>query len=348
MFFPKCDETDISRISYVQDYNAKSPLLKMIYLHCYVAIYAIIIKSIQNRVNKVDFKLLQMFQHLSQTLHFGKTAVVFHVSPSTLSRAIQRLEDEVGTALFHRDNRTVLLTESGQKFRQYAEQQLEQWKTFKHSLDHKYQELSGKLHIFCSVTAAYSHLPPLIDKFREQHPLVEIILTTGDAADALEQVQNKLVDFAIAANPENLPRSVYFHHLATIPLSVIAPKMSCKVQQLLKKYKSNSNIAWSEVPIILPEHGPARKRFEYWFRKKQQGKAKIYARVSGHEALVSMVALGCGVGIVPQVVVENSPVKERVSYLEGVGEIEPFDLGICCLNQTRTQPLIKAFFDSIS
>jgi len=47
-------------------------------------------------------------------------------------------------------------------------------------------------------------------------------------------------------------------------------------------------------------------------------------------------------------VVENSPVKDRVQYLADVGEIEPFDLGGCCLNQSRAKPLIKAFFASIS
>ena len=60
-----------------------------------------------------------------------------------------------------------------------------------------------------------------------------------------------------------------------------------------------------------------------------------------------MVALGCGVGIVPQVVVENSPVKDRVQYLPNAGEIEPFALGICCLNQQREQQLVKAFFEAI-
>jgi LysR family positive regulator for ilvC len=60
-----------------------------------------------------------------------------------------------------------------------------------------------------------------------------------------------------------------------------------------------------------------------------------------------MVALGCGVGIVPQVVVDNSPVKDRVNNLENIGDIEPFELGICCLNQSKAQPLIKAFLSSI-
>jgi len=292
----------------------------------------------------MDQKALAMFTHLSQSLHFGKTAQAHHISPSTLSRAIQRLEDEVGDALLHRDNRTVVLTDVGKKFKLYAEQQLDQWHSFRQSLEQKETELTGRLRVYCSVTAAYSHLPPLLERFRARHPLVEIMLTTGDAADALEQVQNQSVDFAIAASPEQLPRSVYFHHLDTIAMAVIAPTMTCKVQQQL----SENVLTWSKIPIILPEHGAARKRFELWYRKKQQGKPMIYATVSGHEALVSMVALGCGVGIVPQVVVDNSPVKDRVRNLDNIGEIAPFDLGVCCLNQSKAQPLIKAFFNAIA
>ncbi|TWX74218.1 HTH-type transcriptional activator IlvY [Colwellia sp. C1TZA3] len=290
----------------------------------------------------MELKSLRMFVDLAKSLHFGKTAELHHVSPSTLSRVVQRLELELGSALLHRDNRTVVLSEAGKQFLQFAEQQLEQWQLLQLSLNQKQAELQGKLHIYCSVTAAYSHLPPLLERFRQQHPLVEIMLTTGDAADALEQVEKQAVDFAIAAKPEQLSRIFTFHHLAKIPLSVIAPTMVCQVQQQIQQ-----DFVWSDIPIILPEHGPARKRFEYWFRKKQQGKAYIYATVSGHEALVSMVALGCGVGIVPRVVVENSPVKDRVQYLADVGAIEPFDLGICCLNQSREQPLIQAFFDAI-
>ncbi len=292
----------------------------------------------------MDQKSLKLFCHLSQSLHFGKTAEACHVSASTLSRIIQRLEDEVGSQLLHRDNRSVVLTDAGMQFHKYAEQQLEQWQLLQFSLNQKQQQLQGKLHIFCSVTAAYSHLPPLLESFRQQHPLVEIMLTTGDAADAFSQLQQQSVDLAIAVKPDNLPRMFYFQALAKIPLAVIAPTMTCKVQQQVK----NSILNWSEIPMILPEHGVARKRFDYWYRRRQQGKPNIYATVAGHEALVSMVALGCGVGVAPKIVVENSPVKERVQYLENVGEIEPFELGICCSNQSREQSLIKAFFAAIA
>ncbi len=316
----------------------------MIYLHCSVAKFAIEFLLAANFQGiALEFKSLRMFVDLAKSLHFAKTAELHHVSPSTLSRTIQRLELELGKPLLHRDNRTVVLSEAGKQFYQFAQQQIEQWQLLQFSLNKKLVKLQGKLHIYCSVTAAYSHLPPLLERFRQLHPQVEILLTTGDAADALERVEKQAVDIAIAAKPEHLSRIFTFHHLAQIPLSVIAPTMVCQVQQQIQQ-----GIDWSSIPIILPEHGPARKRFEHWFRKKQQGKANIYATVSGHEALVSMVALGCGVAIVPRVVVENSPVKERLQYLENVGAIAPFELGVCCLNQRTDQPLIQAFFAAIT
>ena len=61
----------------------------------------------------MNIKSLHIFVHLSQSLHFSKTAQAMNVSPSTLSRLIQRLEEELGANLLIRDNRSVLLTEAG-------------------------------------------------------------------------------------------------------------------------------------------------------------------------------------------------------------------------------------------
>ena len=291
----------------------------------------------------MDSKALAMFHHLAKQLHFGKTAEQFYVSPSTLSRTISRLEDELGSQLLQRDNRSVRLTPAGKQLKHFAEQQLEQLELLKLSLNQQQAELTGQLHIYCSVTAAYSHLPSLVDSFRQQHPLVELMLTTGDAADALPQVQKQQADIAIAAMPENLSTSYHFHHLEQVPLNIIAPTMACHVQQQLQAEMIN----WADIPVILPEHGAARTRFEKWFRTMQFGKPNIYAMVSGHEAIVSMVALGCGIGIAPQVVVDHSPVKERVYALDIDHGLRPFDLGVCCLNIRKEQPLIQAFLSSI-
>lgn len=71
---------------------------------------------------------------------------------------------------------------------------------------------------------------------------------------------------------------------------------------------------WSTVPFIMADRGPVRRRIELWFRRHKISNPSIYATVGGHEAMVSMVALGCGVALLPEVVLENSPepVRNRV------------------------------------
>ncbi len=61
----------------------------------------------------MDLRDLKTFLHLAESRHFGRSARAMHVSPSTLSRQIQRLEEDLGQPLFVRDNRTVTLTEAG-------------------------------------------------------------------------------------------------------------------------------------------------------------------------------------------------------------------------------------------
>ncbi|MBV1910983.1 MAG: HTH-type transcriptional activator IlvY [Kangiellaceae bacterium] len=291
----------------------------------------------------METKPLLAFQHLARSLHFGKTAQALHMSPSTLSRVVQRLERQLDCALLIRDNRTVELTDAGKNFLEYSDKQLENWRLLQDQLNKTNEQLSGKLSIFCSVTAAYSHLPPILDRFRHNHPSVEIILNTGDPADALNHVLNQSVDIAIAAKPEKLANKLIFKELAQIPLSVIIPAFSSAIKEALRE----PTIDWKNIPIILPEHGPARRRFSQWFKNRCKDKPQIYATVSGHEALVSMVALGCGLGIAPKVVVENSPVRNRVEFVDNLGKIKPFELGISCLQQQQNKPLVNAFIDCI-
>ncbi|MCW1877468.1 HTH-type transcriptional activator IlvY [Erwinia sp. INIA-01] len=291
----------------------------------------------------MDLRDLKLFLHLAESRHFGRSARAMHVSPSTLSRQIQRLEEDLGQALFLRDNRTVTLTDAGERLRQFAQQTLLQYQQMRHAIGQNGPSLSGELRLFCSVTAAYSHLPPILDRFRAEHPLVEIKLTTGDAADAVEKVQSNEVDIAIAGRPETLPASIGFMPLGLIPLVLIAPALPCPVRNQATQAEPD----WSQIPFILPAQGPSRRRIDLWFRHRHIANPMIYATVSGHEAIVSMVALGCGIALLPDVVLENSPepIRNRILELEDVEMVAPFELGVCVQKKRLNEPLIDAFWN---
>lgn len=288
----------------------------------------------------MNFNDIRLFLHLVESRNFSRSAVQNHMSPSTLTRQIQRLEEELGKPLFFRDTRRVSLTEAGELFLPFAQKQWSDWIRLKHQFQVEKNELSGELRLFCSVTASYSHLPQILAHFRQCYPKVEIQLTTGDPAMALHYIQQQQVDLAISGRPMNLPSSVDFHYIDDIPLSLIAPRVACTATQLLQQ----NPIDWQNMPFILPVEGPARQRIDRWFRQQKIKYPKIYATVSGHEGIVSMVALGFGLAMLPDVVIKHSPMNSQVSYLESDTPIEPFDLGVCVQKKRLNELLIKAFW----
>ena len=94
----------------------------------------------------MDIQTLKLFITLARNLHFGKTSEEMHMSPSAVSRAIQRLEDQIGHSLLIRDNRSVQLTEEGQIFLEYALEVTKRWEALLGDLDRHLDRQSGLWH----------------------------------------------------------------------------------------------------------------------------------------------------------------------------------------------------------
>lgn len=290
-----------------------------------------------------DLKALKHFLHLSESLHFGRSSDALHVSPSTLSRSISKLEQEVGVSLFERDNRTVSLTEPGLIFREFAVQTLSSWRELQASLHAAPGELVGRIKIYCSVTASYSFMSTILTRFRKRHPGVEVSLNTGDASFAVEKILDFDVDLAIAPMPDYLPNQICFQSITETPLNFIGPNFDCPVKDMV----DDPLVGWSMIPLILPEYGLSRKRVDSWF-KKNGLKTKVQAEVMGHEAIVSMVGLGMGVGVVPKLVIDSSPMVDRISIIGNAPNLQPFNVGAVALERKLNDPIIQSFWQVVS
>jgi LysR family positive regulator for ilvC len=109
-------------------------------------------------------------------------------------------------------------------------------------------------------------------------------------------------DLAIAGKPETLPGAVAFSMLENLAVVLIAPALPCPVRNQV-----SVETRLVDGAVYHGRSGPVRRRIELWFRRHKISNPSIYATVGGHEAMVSMVALGCGVALLPEVVLENSP-----------------------------------------
>ncbi len=289
----------------------------------------------------MDFHSMELFLHLSASLRFARTSDACNISPSALSRTIQRIEEEVGAKLFERDRRTVALTEQGRRFRDYARETLERWHEIRESLSAGEGELRGEIILYCSVTAAQTVLTGIFGIFRERYPAVHIRLQTGDSAFAIDRILDGSADLTVAARPDSLPEAVLFAPLAVTPLLFIAPKMKCSVNE----QTAQEPIPWKEVPMILADRALSRRRSDDWFREKRI-RPTIYAEVAGHEAIIAMVRLGCGVGVVPKLVLDQSPLRNDIRVIEVAPALAPYHVGVCVHRRRLESPLVRAFWEA--
>lgn len=288
----------------------------------------------------MEYKDLQVFLSLCSLLHLGKASQQLHMSASTLSRRLARMEEAVGAQLFVRDTSPMQLTAAGEQFRIHAEQTLLDWQQLRSAVGTEVSDLSGSLTLYCSVTASYSFLADLLSRFREKYPNVDLRIHTGDAAESIPRVESGEADVVIAARPDQLPAELTFKSMASSPLLFIAPRSVGNVMPL-----NPAETDWSQVPMVLSESGLARTRVNRWFESAGI-EPHIYAQVSGNEAIVSMVALGVGVGVVPELVLRNSPMSGRVRVLNVQPELEPFAIGLCARTQSLHESLLQALWQT--
>jgi LysR family positive regulator for ilvC len=292
----------------------------------------------------MEVRALTVFLSVADTLNFSRSSELLHTSVSAVSRTIQRLESELGQPLLERDNRSVRLTGAGREFREYARDAVAQWQQLRRRLGSE-EELAGEVSLYCSVTATYSVLAPILAAFRATHPAVEIKMHTGDQADGIVRILDGRDDIAVSGRPSQLPQRLEFLPLLKSPLRFCAPAADCAVRDLvLDRDSGDGDFDWEGIPLIVPERGITKEMLDSWLRERGI-RPRIYAQVAGHEAIVAMVSLGLGVGIAPQLVIDASGMASSVSLMEVPHGLSPLTVGLCSQKQRLASPLVKSLWD---
>lgn len=284
----------------------------------------------------MDIQALETFIKSAELLHFGKASRACNLSPSALTRTIQRLEEEIGKSLFIRDNRSVALTDAGNQLLVYAKNAVTEWRYFQETMSEQDEQVSGSISVYASITAVYGLLPDLLEAYRSAYPNVQLALHTGDAERAIEQLMNGEIDLAVAALPDRKQTQMEFMPLAETPLLFIAPASP--------DFQLRGKLDLSDVPLVLPQSGIARNRLDAWFRENSVV-PRISTEVSGNEALIAMVRLGTGVGVVPQLALERSPLRDDVSVIKSAPQLDPYVVGLCSGKRNLKRPAVKAMWE---
>ena len=153
----------------------------------------------------MELRTLRYFLAVAREESMTEAANVLHVTQPTLSRQIADLERELGCELFERTNRSTILTESGMRLRQRAEEILS-------LVDQAESELmdggriSGNICIGAGETRAAHLLTETFVELRCEYPEVTCELFTGNADVVEERLERGLLDFALVIEPVNVEK----------------------------------------------------------------------------------------------------------------------------------------------
>jgi DNA-binding transcriptional LysR family regulator len=140
--------------------------------------------------------LLRSFVAVAQTKSFSRAAEREHLSQSTVSQQIRRLEDLVGKLLFERDTRTVTLTRDGEAPQSYAVRILdlmsEAVKQF------RAPAFSGHVRLGLSEDFASAGLTAPMVGFLRRNPEVELTIEIGMSGDLFRRLDEGRYDLVFA------------------------------------------------------------------------------------------------------------------------------------------------------
>lgn len=230
---------------------------------------------------------LEYFLELSNSLNMSRASERLGISQPSLSLAIKRLEESVGTLLFIRRKNGVHLTQAGKQLVVHTRQLMNYWEKTKSEALASHHTVQGYFSLGCASTIAIYLLSEFLPNLLEQYPKLEIQLKHDLSRKITEEVINLSIDIGIVVNPLRHP-DLIIRKLCDDAFCFWIGEGQRPIQD------SNSKQA---VIICNPDLSQTQSLLK---QSKQAGiSSERIITTSSLEVVASLTAKGCGLGIMP-------------------------------------------------
>ncbi len=242
----------------------------------------------------MELHQLRDFVAVANFGNFHEAAKRCHVTQPALSRAIQRLEVEIGEQLFIRLKRRVIMTPGGNTLHQRAKRIIEEMEEIKRELSETNGLRRGTVSVGVLPTIAPYFLPRAVSQFSEACPSVEITIHEDITADLLQLVEACELDLALVSLPldDKLFESRF---LFTEELLLAVPS---KHPLAVKERVRLSDLEKERFILMKDGHCLGNQVLDLCNQNKLR--LQLVLRSSQVETIHSLIIAGLGISLVPQ------------------------------------------------
>jgi DNA-binding transcriptional LysR family regulator len=251
----------------------------------------------------MELRQIRSFLSIAETLHFGRSAELIHLSQPALSLQIRALEEEVGVRLFERNRRKTTLTAAGVAFRNDAAAALSQLEQAIRRARLAASGKMGRLRIGFISTAGLEIMLNITRQFREINPEVEFSLRAISAADQVQMLEAGSLDVGFLRLPIGEHSALDVLTVLHEPFVLVVPAS----HKLARKKRVRLSEASGE-DFVMYERTCAPGFHDLIFGMLRD--ARIVPNVSQTAAeiatLISLVDAHMGIAIIPASAVKHS------------------------------------------
>jgi LysR family hydrogen peroxide-inducible transcriptional activator len=230
--------------------------------------------------------------------HFGEAAAACLVSQSTLSAAIQELEDLLGVRLLERTRRSVIPTATGLDFAERAKAILGDAEALVEAADAARDPMSGPLQLGIIPTVGPFLVPRIMPALKTEFPRLKVYLREEQSAALLARLGAGQLDAAIIALPYP-SHGMDMMEIGTDRFSLVCPK-----GHRLAKLAAAGPSDMAEEDLLLLEDGHCLREHALAACSLAGARRNSGFRGTSLHTLVQMVGNGLGVTLLPEMAIE--------------------------------------------
>ena len=292
-----------------------------------------------------NFNGFYIFYRVAQIGNISKASEILYVSQPAVSKAISKLEEQLGTKLFKRTAKGVELTDDGQRLYAHLKIAFTAIEDGEKELSENLSQGFGKIKIGASATICRHLLVPYLESFISENSTVRVQISCQSSADTIRLIENGELDVGLVAQPAE-SGSLEFIHVAELEYIFVASPSYldslCNGEKLSgEQILSKANV------LLLDEHNSSRMYVDGYLQSNGINLSRTM-EATNMDLLIDYAKIGLGVSCVIKKFVEKYLSDGRLVKIPLKHKI-PIRNAVFAYRQSNlSERSVKAFIDSIT
>lgn len=269
----------------------------------------------------MNFQELNYFLTIVRHQNLTKASQELYISQPTLSKFLQKLEQELGGKIFRRSGHTYTLTFLGQRYLEYANKIMTLNQDWQKELSDMRSSFEGELNIAFPPMRSVCLIPKILPAFHQCYPGVHINFYEKGHSIQEELLTNATLDFAVFSEWQPLPTLTY-HSLFLEEILLVLPADSPLCKHAVPK--EGFRHPWLDLqllnthPFILHFSDQNTGRTAKLLFEQYHIQPLVLFRTRDSQTCIQLAAKGLGACFSPE---------SYVQYMEGSCAIRAFSVG---------------------